>query len=511
MGQCRKRQFCLRGCPWSSTRVRVETPSKKKKKKKIKIKNSEKKKVLQKEVDSLLMKGAIEVVRDSHKGFYPNIFLVTKKDEGFRPVINLSGLNYYIKKKTFRMATLKDVSQTLRHGNWASTIDLKDAHLHVPIAKEHRRFLRFCWGGKEYQFRRLPFGLSSAPRKFTRLTLPIVTFCRAKGVRVVVYLDDFLVLGRSRSELRRHTDFVLHTLKEAGFQTNLKKCHLDPRQEFEYLGLLWNTRVLRVFLPEDKRAGFKQLGRNLLENHSLVLAQRFLGKAIFAWRAVSLGRLHLRPFQMSVISALRSGKLLMDRDAESTVRWWTQSPTEGLSLKAHSADLSMTTDASTVRWGATLDHRSASGVWSRKEMGLHINHLELLAVLRAVQSFILTLRNRAVTVHLDNVTAAVYLMKEGGTRSRALNELTKEILLYCKRHKVMIASAYLPGVANLGADALSSGTESREWFLDPAVARRVFRRLGEPEVDLFASNCPAQVERYFTLDRKDKRAARSMP
>ena len=197
----------------------------------------------------------------------------------------------------------------------------------------------------------------------------------------------------------------------------------------------------------------------------------------------------------------------MDRDAESAVRWWTQPPTEGLSLKAHSADLSMTTDASTVGWGATLVHRSASGLWSKKEMDLHINHLELLAVLRAVQSFILTFRNKAVTVHLDNVTAAAYLMKEGGTRSRALKELTKKILLYCKRHKVMIAPAYLPGVANLGADALSRGTESREWFLDPAVARRVFRRLDEPEVDLFASNRSAQVERYFTLDRKDKRAA----
>ena len=189
-----------------------------------------------------------------------------------------------------------------------------------------------------------------------------------------------------------------------------------------------------------------QLIRNLLENPSLVIAQRFLGKAIFAWRAVHLGRLHLRPFQMSVISALRSGQLLMDRDAESAVRWWTQPPTEGLSLKAHSADLSMTTDASTVGWGATLDHRSASDLWSRKEMDLHINHLELLAVLRAVQGFILTLRSRAMTVHLDNVTAAAYLMK-------------------------------------------------------------VFRRLDEPEVDLFASNRSAQVERYFTLDRRDKKAA----
>ena len=73
----------------------------------------EKQEVLQKEVDSLLRKGAIEKVKDSHKGFYLNLFLVSKKDGGLRPVINLSGLNLYIKKKTFRMASLKDISLSL--------------------------------------------------------------------------------------------------------------------------------------------------------------------------------------------------------------------------------------------------------------------------------------------------------------------------------------------------------------------------------------------------------------
>ena len=175
-----------------------------------KILNFPKRKILQEEVESLLEKGAVEPVRDHHKGFYSNLFVVPKKDGGWRPVINLSG----IRKKPFRMATLKDVSQSLRQGDWASTIDLKDAYLHVPIAKEHRRFLRFSWGGTQYQFRRLPFGLSSAPLTFTRVTLPLVTLCRTQGIRIIVYLDDFLVLGRSKGELRSHTAFVLNVLKK---------------------------------------------------------------------------------------------------------------------------------------------------------------------------------------------------------------------------------------------------------------------------------------------------------
>ena len=249
----------------------------------------EKQEVLQKEVDSLLRKEAIEKVKDSHKGFHSNLFRVSKKDGGFRPVINSSGLNLYIKKKTFRMASLKDVSQTLRKGDWAATMDLKDAYLHVPIVSEHRRFLRFWWRGNKFQFRRLPFGLSSAPRTFTRLTWLLVTLCRANGVRVIVYLDDFLVLGRNKAELTRHTAFVLDILRRAGFQRNSKKCHLEPRKLFEYHVLLWNSKDLRVFLPQEKLEDFKRLGRVLQSNPSLALAQKFLGKGgyycdPFRWR-----------------------------------------------------------------------------------------------------------------------------------------------------------------------------------------------------------------------------------
>ena len=257
----------------------------------------------------------------------------------------------------------------------------------------------------QYQFRRLPFSLSSAPRTFTRVTLPLVTLCRTQGIRIIVYLDDFLVLGRSKGELRSHTGFVLNVLKKKGFQWNPKKRNLEPRQEFQYLGIAWNTKNLRVFLPEDKRNDFRVLGLQILRNPNIALAQRFLGKAIFAWRSDPLGRLHIRPFQMSVIKALKSGRLILDGEAERAIRWWTRTPEDGVELRTPPTTLSMTTHASASGWGATLDHRSAIGKWTVKEAELHINHLELLAVMKAVQAFVLILRNKGVTVYLDNVTA----------------------------------------------------------------------------------------------------------
>ena len=53
-------------------------------------------------------------------------------------------------------------------------IGIKDAYLFVPVARSDRQFLRFRWKEMLYEFQCLPFGLSSAPRVFTRLLKPII-------------------------------------------------------------------------------------------------------------------------------------------------------------------------------------------------------------------------------------------------------------------------------------------------------------------------------------------------
>ena len=103
--------------------------------------------VMGEEIKALLKKGAIEQVQGDSPGFFSLLFLVPKKKGGRRPVINLKPLNTYVKKKPFQMATLKEVGQSIRHGDWSITIDLQDASQHVPVGlhKEYRRYLRFSW------------------------------------------------------------------------------------------------------------------------------------------------------------------------------------------------------------------------------------------------------------------------------------------------------------------------------------------------------------------------------
>ena len=61
-------------------------------------------------------------------------------------------------------------------------------------------------------------------------------------------------------------------------------------------------------------------------------------------------------------------------------------------MDKRSPSVAMTTDASNSGWGANLESRSATDRWLAVESRLHINHLELLAVLKAVHCFTRHLR-----------------------------------------------------------------------------------------------------------------------
>ena len=115
------------------------------------------------EVKALLLKKAIyPIFPPFEEGFCSTFFLAPKKTGDWRPILNLKPLNKYIKPKRFRMESLAIVLKAPIRGRWATSIDLKDAYLHIPINQDHQRWLRFHIKDQAYAFRCLPFGLSTA-------------------------------------------------------------------------------------------------------------------------------------------------------------------------------------------------------------------------------------------------------------------------------------------------------------------------------------------------------------
>ena len=212
---------------------------------------------IQEEISSLREKGAISVVADpSHSQkqteFFSNLFLVLKKNGSMRPVINLKALNQWVETPHFKMEGLPTLQDLLRQGDWLVKVDLKDAYFTVPVHPDHHPYLRFVIEGVTYQFTCLPFGLACAPWVFTKLMKTVVTLLRSWGFRMIIYIDDILVMAESATLVRQHLEVLVHLLQCLGFLINFEKSVMSPTQELEFLGMVVNTDTLTVSLPADK-------------------------------------------------------------------------------------------------------------------------------------------------------------------------------------------------------------------------------------------------------------------
>ena len=142
----------------------------------------------------LTNKNAIELVTNQEsRGFYNQLFLVPKPNNKWRPILDLSNLNKFLRVAKFKMETPETIRTSLQAGEWVTSIDFQDAYFHIPIQTRSRKYLRFHVEGKTYQFKALPFGLSTVPLEFTVVAKEVKLMALRQGIRIHQYLDDWLV------------------------------------------------------------------------------------------------------------------------------------------------------------------------------------------------------------------------------------------------------------------------------------------------------------------------------
>ena len=157
-------------------------------------------KIIDDEIKTLLNKGVIEEAQPSQHQVISSIFLRKKKNGSYRMILNLKGLNEFIEYKHFKMESLAFAVQLMRKNCYIASIDLTDGYYTVPVAPEHRKYLRFMWGGKLFQYACLPNGLCSAPRYLTKLLKPVYGTLRSQGNLNVGYIDDSCLQASSVSD-----------------------------------------------------------------------------------------------------------------------------------------------------------------------------------------------------------------------------------------------------------------------------------------------------------------------
>ena len=83
--------------------------------------------------------------------------------------------------------------------------------------------MRFHIQGETYQFKALPFGLSTAPMEFTVVAKEVKLLAMKQGIRTHQYLDDWLVRARSHQTCLQHTQTLVGLCRELGWLVNEEK------------------------------------------------------------------------------------------------------------------------------------------------------------------------------------------------------------------------------------------------------------------------------------------------
>ena len=350
---------------------------------------------LQTAVQALIEKKAVEMVKvQTSLAFFNRLFIVPKPNHKWRPILDLSTLNQFLCLKTFKMETPETIRTSLQQEEWVTSLDFSDAYFHIPIHYTSRKFLRFHFQNQSYQFRALPFGLSTAPMEFTGVVKEVKLMAQSQGIRIHQYLDDWLIRAPTKESCHQGTQSLLALCQELGWMVNMQKSELEPQQVFDFVGYQYDLLNGVVRPTQNRWEALQQKITVLLQNRSCRVRtfMSLIGLLTATEKQVTLGRLHMRPIQWHLKKHWRVPESLekeipIPRSLHQYLQWWTQEENvlKGQPLHPLRHAVQIFTDASKEGWGAHLGDFTASGTWSVPESKLHINFLELKAVLLALK------------------------------------------------------------------------------------------------------------------------------
>ena len=517
---------------------------------------------LQSELQRGLLSGALEPATSDR---YVTRILLAPKGDKWRICFDLRHINKFLRPLTCRYETLRKLSMLARKGDYMISLDLKDGFYHFRVHPDDRQFLTFHVAGLgTFQYAVLPFGLSISPYVFTKLMRTFVRALRAplapaaappqptpppeppppplrsgayrpphlraplpppaasvisdlrprferlmrRGLRVLPYVDDFLILSSSYEEALEARDYVSAVLSLLGLSRNENKGVWEPTQMLTHLGMGVNTATGQFLVPPDRLAKLQSFSKDLIcqacskEGQGKLLKRRlaaFVGYAQSLHLAIPPARHYLRSLHDVMASTPGwSGHVRLTHRARRDLEWFRDLPARwnGRAIWRSPQTALLHCDASPLAWGGVLNLTvPARGFWSAHERRQHITFLELRAVRLTVETFVRKLQGRHVLLREDN-QAVCAILTSLTSRSPLLMRELRRLWFLLDTSDITLHPRYIRSADNWWADALSRDQDHGDWRL----ARRWFLALhrdwGPFTVDRFASQRNTHLPRY---------------
>lgn len=459
-------------------------------------------------IEILLEKRAISECYPIINQFLSSYFLRRKPNGDYRFILNLKKLNAFLEAPHFKIEDLKTALKLITHNCFMSTIDMQDAYFLIPISKKHRKYLRFSFDGRLYEFNCMPFGLSIAPYIFTKLLKPVVQKLREQGTVCVVYLDDILIIEHNYLECQKKVKLTLDSLRNYGFLINETKSCPEPTHCCKFLGFCLDSTFFGIYLTQEKRDYIYKITNELISvSHTTIrrLAE-VIGTLVSACPGVQYGWMYLKNLERGKFLALTysfgnyEASVQISDIMKTDLLWWNKNiQSVRNSIKNNIFSREIFTDASSTGWGAFCNGEKARGWWTEHEKYKHINELELIAAFNGLKCFAKNSSDCEILMRIDNTTAMAYINKMGGVQYPHLNKVSRDIWQWCERKSIYLVASYINTKLNIEADSESRKLPPEtEWALSQKAFRKITRLLGNPEIDIFASYSNAKCKRFIS-------------
>ena len=157
--------------------------------------------------------------------------VVPKKSGEVRICVDLKPLNEGVLRETHPIPSVDDTLAQLSGATMFSKVDANSGFWQIPLSKDSRLLTTFITPFGRYWFKKLPFGISSAPELYQRRMSQILSGLPG----VLCHIDDVLIFGATQTEHDNRLKAALSRLETAGVTLNADKCKFR-QSSIQFLG-----------------------------------------------------------------------------------------------------------------------------------------------------------------------------------------------------------------------------------------------------------------------------------
>ena len=229
---------------------------------------------VEEELDRLEHRGVLE--RVDHTNWATPIVAVPKKDGKTRICGDYKvTINPVLEVEQYPLPKPEDLFATLAGGKRFTTLDLSHAYNQLVLDEDSQELVTINTHRGLFRYRRLPFGIASAPAVFQK-TMDVIL----QGMsRVTCYLDDILVTGATAEEHLRNLDEVLTRLKKHRVWLRKDKCRF-MESSVEYLGHRVDQEGIHATTSKLQAISEAPAPRNVQELRSFLGLLNYYGRFI---------------------------------------------------------------------------------------------------------------------------------------------------------------------------------------------------------------------------------------